>query len=205
MNLNTIVVDDKVTTPSKIVCIGRNYVDHIQELNNEMPDQMVVFIKPNSSISGQLRSMHEEPLHYEGEICFVIQDQRFVAVGFGLDLTKRGLQGRLKEKGLPWERAKSFNGSALFSPFVGIDAIPSSLTVQLEINGKIVQNGSVELMMYKPEQILEELQTFLTLNDGDIIMTGTPKGVGVIKQGDCFTGKVMNNENIITQSSWDAT
>ena len=205
MKLNTILVNEKVVTPSKIVCIGRNYVEHIKELNNEMPDQMVVFIKPNSAISDQLQSTHEEQLHYEGEICFVIQNQKIFAVGFGLDLTKRGLQAQLKAKGLPWERAKCFNGAAVFSPFVTIDEINSSLTIQLEINGHIAQNGSVELMMYKPEQILEDLQSFLTLNDGDIIMTGTPKGVGVINSGDNFTGKILNNGEIITQYSWNAS
>ena len=99
MKFNTILVNEKAIKPSKIVCVGRNYVDHIRELNNEMPDQMVVFMKPNSAIADELQSTHEEQLHYEGEICFVVQNQQISAVGFGLDLTKRGLQGRLKAKG----------------------------------------------------------------------------------------------------------
>jgi 2-keto-4-pentenoate hydratase/2-oxohepta-3-ene-1,7-dioic acid hydratase in catechol pathway len=204
MKLNTVLVNDKSISPSKIVCIGRNYVDHIQELNNEIPQEMVVFIKPNSAIADQLQSTHEEPLHYESEICFVVKNQCLAAVAFGLDLTKRSLQSRLKAKGLPWERAKCFDGAALFSPFVDIDEIKESLTVQLEINGVRVQNGSVELMINKPAQILEELMSFLTLNDGDIVMTGTPEGVGVINAGDRFTGKIINNGKIMTQRSWDA-
>ena len=85
----------QVITPSKIICIGRNYVDHVHELGNEIPDEMVVFFKPNSAISTQLNALHQnEPLHYEGELCFVFQQGYFSAIGFGLDLTKRGLQSQ---------------------------------------------------------------------------------------------------------------
>lgn len=202
--LNSITVNEQSLAPSKIVCIGRNYVDHIKELQNEVPDQMVIFIKPNSAISSDLLSSHQEPLHYEGEICFVVKNRRFSAVGFGLDLTKRELQGSLKAKGLPWERAKAFDGAAVFSPFVEIAQIDESLTLQLDINGETVQNGSIPLMLYKPDQILQELQTFLTLNDGDIVMTGTPEGVGVINHGDSFTGRIIREGEVITECSWIA-
>jgi 2-keto-4-pentenoate hydratase/2-oxohepta-3-ene-1,7-dioic acid hydratase in catechol pathway len=110
--MKSIIVDNTQVIPSKIICIGRNYVDHIAELGNEVPDEMVVFIKPNSSIAEQLSSYHDEPLHYEGELCFVYQLGRFSAVGFGLDLTKRQLQSKLKAKGLPWERASRPGWSA---------------------------------------------------------------------------------------------
>ncbi len=96
--MNTVVLGDKKVKPSKVLCIGRNYVEHIKELNNVIPDEMVVFNKPNSSISNRLRSFHQEALHYEAEICFMVRRKKLAAVGFGLDLTKRDLQSRLKEK-----------------------------------------------------------------------------------------------------------
>ncbi|NQY64675.1 MAG: fumarylacetoacetate hydrolase family protein [Alteromonadaceae bacterium] len=204
--MNTINVDGKPLSPSKLVCIGRNYVEHIAELGNEVPDEMVVFNKPNSAISEQLLSFHDEQLHYEGELCFVYQGGRFSAVGFGLDLTKRALQSKLKTKGLPWERAKAFDGSAVFSGFVGIEStdhlFDSSLRLELTINDKVIQAGGIDLMMYKPAQILKELQTFMTLEEGDVVMTGTPKGVGVINAEDSFTGKVLVAGKILVSANW---
>ena len=94
--MNTVIVGKKLVTPSKIICIGRNYVDHIAELGNEIPDEMVVFFKPNSAISTQLQSFHQESLHYEAELCFLYQKGKFSAVAVGLDLTKRILQSKLK-------------------------------------------------------------------------------------------------------------
>ena len=116
--MNVVNFEEQSISPSKIICIGRNYVDHIAELGNEVPDEMVVFLKPNSAISSKLQSYHQEPLHYEAELCFLYQQGHFTAVAIGLDLTKRNLQAKLKTKGLPWERAKSFNGAAVFSDFV---------------------------------------------------------------------------------------
>jgi len=205
--MNTITVNNKTTTPSKIICIGRNYVDHIHELGNDIPDDMVVFTKPNSAISTQLNSMHlQEPLHYEGELCFVYQQGRFSAVGFGLDLTKRSLQGKLKAKGLPWERAKAFDGAALFSEFVAINTIDNpidhTLNLELCINDELSQAGGVALMIYKPAKILAELQTFMTLADGDIVMTGTPKGVGVIAKNAEFVGRVLQNDKELVSKTW---
>ena len=129
--MKSVIVDNKAITPTKIICIGRNYVEHIAELGNEIPDEMVVFNKPNSAISTELLSFHQEPLHYEAELCFVIKNQKFCSFGIGLDLTKRGLQSKLKAKGLPWERAKSFDGSAVFSDFVAIDDVDASLSFEL--------------------------------------------------------------------------
>jgi 2-keto-4-pentenoate hydratase/2-oxohepta-3-ene-1,7-dioic acid hydratase in catechol pathway len=202
--LNSVIIGNKQITPSKIVCIGRNYVEHIKELGNEMPDDMVVFLKSNSAISNHLKSFHQEELHYEGELCFIFNDGRFSAVGFGLDLTKRQLQSKLKSKGLPWERAKSFDGSAVFSSFVEIDNISQSLNFILSINGKKNQVGNISLMMYKPDDILSELETFITLNNGDIVMTGTPKGVGIINKGDQFEADLYDQENKLLSSKWTA-
>ncbi len=202
--MKTVVVDNKQVVPLKIVCIGRNYVDHIAELGNEIPDDMVVFNKPNSAISSELLSYHQEQLHYEGELCFVVKNGQFSAVGFGLDLTKRGLQNKLKAKGLPWERAKAFDGSAIFSDFVTIDAsdINQSLTLELKINDEVIQAGGVELMMYKPNEIFAELKRYTTLNNGDIVMTGTPKGVGIITKGSIFKGKVLKNNVELISKTW---
>ena len=105
-------VEEQVISPSKVVCIGRNYLEHIQELSNVVPDEMVVFNKPSTSIASQLHSFHDEQLHYEAEICFIVKSGQFSAVGVGLDLTKRKLQSNLKSKGLPWERAKGFGCSS---------------------------------------------------------------------------------------------
>ena len=148
----------------KIVCVGRNYVAHIEELCNEVPEEMVVFNKPNSAISDILRSqMDGEALHYEGELAFAMSRGELSAVGFGLDLTKRSLQSRLKEKGLPWERAKAFDGAALFSDFVAVPANIHTLSLQTEVDGDLRQAGGVSLMMYQPHTILRELQRFMTL------------------------------------------
>jgi 2-keto-4-pentenoate hydratase/2-oxohepta-3-ene-1,7-dioic acid hydratase in catechol pathway len=200
--MNVVIVDKKQVTPSKIICIGRNYVDHIAELGNEVPDEMVVFLKPNSAISTQLHSFHQEVLHYEAELCFLYQQGKFTAVAVGLDLTKRTLQAELKAKGLPWERAKAFNGAAVFSDFVFINEIDNDLSLALSIDGNLTQAGGVELMMVKPDEILTQLQDFIDLEDGDIVMTGTPKGVGKIVSGSQFIGKVICQDKTLVSATW---
>lgn len=202
--MHEVIVGNRVVTPSKIVCVGRNYYAHIDELENEVPDQMVLFSKPNSSISNQLSSHQGEQLHYEGELCFLFENGRFSAVGFGLDVTKRKLQSTLKEKGLPWERAKAFDGSAVFSKFIEIFEATTEMTFELKKNGDIVQIGHMELMIHKPQEILSEILTFMSLDDGDIVMTGTPKGVGTIDKGDVFSTIVKNIEQIIIEETWVA-
>ena len=201
---NKINVNGQYIYPSKIVCVGRNYVEHIHELGNELPEEMVVFVKSNSAISDQLLSYHGEPLHYEGEICFTYHQGEFTSVGFGLDLTKRTLQSYLKTKGLPWERAKGFDGSAVFSDFSLFEKPSSSLTLVLAINNTEIQAGGVESMIYKPAQILKEIQSFMTLEDGDVVMTGTPKGVGVVQSGDTYTGSIYQDGKMIIQKVWVA-
>ena len=189
--MKTVVVDGKRVAPSKVVCVGRNYVEHIQELNNEIPTSMVIFMKPNSAVSEVLVS-GKNPLHYEGEISFLIKQGRVSAVGFGLDLTNRVLQNELKEKGLSWERAKAFDGAGVFSPFVSIDESEvEKLSMQLWINGVLTQEGGVDLMIHKPLEIIKEINSFSSLIDNDIVMSGTPKGVGPFKSGDVFVGKIF--------------
>ena len=190
--------------PTKIVCVGRNYVGHIKELDNEAPTEPVVFIKPNSSISSSIKTSTIEEIHYEGEICFSIKKGKIYAIGFGLDLTKRNLQATLKSKGLPWERAKSFDKSAVFSEFVQCDDDISSYKMKLYINDSLKQFANYELMIHKPEALTEEIQTFMTLDDGDIIMTGTPKGAGLINVGEKFTAKIFCHDNLIIEKSWVA-
>lgn len=201
--MNTVSFRNTLITPSKIVCIGRNYVAHVHELGNEIPDEMVIFVKPNSAISNTLSAAHRgDELHYESEIAYLYQDGRFVAAALGLDLTKRGVQSELKAKSLPWERSKAFDGSAVFSPFVPIPDIGLPLELALSIDGKLIQQGDTSLMMYKPAQILQEIQTFMQLEDGDIVMTGTPAGVGKIRYGAEFVGSLNCNGQELVSQCW---
>ncbi|MEO2280447.1 fumarylacetoacetate hydrolase family protein [Pseudoalteromonas pernae] len=192
--------------PKKITCIGRNYVEHIQELGNAMPDEMVIFNKPPSCISKTLIAQHQgETLHYEGELCFVIENNRPVAVGFALDLTKRGMQSKLKEKGLPWERAKSFDGAIVASDFVAIEqADISSLSLKLFIDGNLVQHGHSSHMIYPVQVAIDELALWQQLQNGDWLLSGTPKGVGEVKSGQVFEGQVLLNETVIVSAKWQA-
>ena len=200
--MNAVIVDSVEVIPSKIVCVGRNYVEHIKELNNEIPTSMVVFMKPNSALTSKLY-LFSEPIHYEGEISFLIRQGKIFAVAFGLDLTNRKLQSELKEKGLPWERAKAFDSAAVMSEFVSIE--PSNidkLSMQLWINGVLIQDANIDLMIYKPQTIIDEINSFSTLVDNDIVMTGTPKGVGIYYKGDRFTGKIFLEGKEIISHTW---
>ena len=202
--MHSVTFEQRAILPSKVVCVGRNYVAHIEELGNEVPSDMVVFCKPNSAIGDTLHSEHGgEALHYEGEIALLVEGGRFVAAGFGLDLTKRKLQSALKEKGLPWERAKAFDGAALFSAFHRIDDT-DSLSLELRVDDAVQQEGDVGLMMYPPAPILEELNAFMSLEDGDIVMTGTPAGVGPVTSGQRFTGRVLQSGKQLAERTWHA-
>ncbi|MEC4725419.1 fumarylacetoacetate hydrolase family protein [Shewanella sp. D64] len=203
--MNTLTVSQRTVTPFKLVCVGRNYVEHIKELGNEIPEDMLLFIKPNSAISTNLISFHHETIHYETELCFLFEQGQFVAVGIGLDLTKRTLQSELKAKSLPWERAKAFDGSAVFSDFVEIDKISDELNFELSINGVQVQVGHIGLMMNSPELILTEITTFMSLQDGDIVMTGTPKGVGVVNLDDLFEVTLFDGKTQLIKAHWKAS
>ncbi|MFT5260799.1 MAG: 2-keto-4-pentenoate hydratase/2-oxohepta-3-ene-1,7-dioic acid hydratase in catechol pathway [Saprospiraceae bacterium] len=201
-SLQSVWFKNTKVTPSKIVCVGRNYAAHIAELNSEVPQQMVLFIKPNSSISETLIAASDEAHHYESELCFLVKDQQFVAVSFGFDLTKRAIQNKLKDKGLPWERSKSFDGAALFSQFVALPKDTSELIVEMTQDGKVIQHGGVELMIHKPQEVLQEIQSFVSLQDGDIVMTGTPEGVGELVKGSDYLGRVLSNEQVLIEHHW---
>lgn len=203
--MNSVRFGEKLITPSKLLCIGRNYVAHINELNNTIPEQMVVFNKPNSCITSTLSSFHQECLHYEVEICFLIEKEQLSAVAIGFDLTKRDLQSELKSKGLPWERAKAFDGSAVFSRFIPLDGIDSNqLHIELFINSMRVQCGQVSQMIYSPETILADLKSYTQLYDGDVIMTGTPQGVGEIHMGDIFLSRLKLDGKTLIEAEWVA-
>ncbi|GJM04024.1 MAG: 2-keto-4-pentenoate hydratase [marine bacterium B5-7] len=202
--MKSIKWNGKELFPSKIICVGRNYVDHIKELANEVPDEPVIFLKPNSSISSEIHSCVVDALHYEGEITFLITNDELQGVGFGIDLTKRELQTELKKKGLPWERAKSFDNSATFSEFVSFNCDISEIRMELLINNCLVQAGGCELMLNQPQQILDEVKSFISFEDGDLLMCGTPKGVGPVHSGDQFTGRIFDKEKLLVEAYWQA-
>jgi 2-keto-4-pentenoate hydratase/2-oxohepta-3-ene-1,7-dioic acid hydratase in catechol pathway len=197
--MRTIRFNNNTIAPSKVVCIGRNYVEHIYELGNEIPENMVLFNKPNSAITNRLK-FYQSDCRFEGEICFLVIDNKFQGIGFGLDLTKANIQNHLKAKGLPWERAKGFDGSCVLGKFIPLDGNLETLEMKLYINENLQQHATYDLMIYKPLEILEEIQTFMSLEDGDIIMSGTPKGVASYTKGDIFRAEIyMDGECIIQE------
>ncbi len=199
--MKTVQYKNSSISPSKIVCIGRNYVEHIEELGNEIPASMVVFNKPNSAISETL-NYYQKDTRFEGEICFLMENKSIAGIGFGLDLTHAEIQNRMKGKGLPWERAKSFNGSAVFSEFVPFKGDISKLSMKLYLNAKLIQFANYDLMMYKPSTMIEEIEGFMSLEDGDIIMSGTPKGVGLYQKNDQFVGEIFCDDVLLVRGDW---
>lgn len=196
----------------KLICIGRNYAKHIEELDNERPEHPVVFIKPDSSI---LLNKHpfvippfSNDIHHEVEILVKINkvgkyiDQKFAhtyykEIGLGIDFTARDLQSQLKAKGLPWEKAKSFDGAAVVSntwlaaaSFKSVDNIP----FRLDCNGETVQHGSTSQMLWKIDAIISYVSQYFTLKIGDVIFTGTPEGVARVKENDKLKGYIGEQE-----------
>ena len=200
--MSTITFNGRVIRPGKVICVGKNYAAHISEMNSVPAENMVVFMKPATAIGTELYAVMDEPLHYEGEICLLVQQGTIAGVGFGLDLTKRETQSKLKAAGLPWERSKAFTGSALFSEFVPAPADLSELGVELIVDDATRQKGDVSLMLYPPDIILAELKQFLLLEDFDIIMTGTPAGVGAVQPGEHFVGRILAGEHTLTSGAW---
>lgn len=187
----------------KILCIGRNYVEHAKELGNEVPTEPVIFMKPDSAIlKGTDFYIPEfsEDIHYELEVVLKISKvgkyiseqnagQYFDEIGLGIDFTARDLQSKLKEKGLPWELAKAFDGSAVVSDFYQKENFDlKNLNFSLFKNKKEVQNGNTSLMIFSPEKIIAFVSKYFTLKKGDLIFTGTPKGVGKVAEKDVLEG-----------------
>ncbi|MCK4690244.1 MAG: fumarylacetoacetate hydrolase family protein [Desulfuromonadales bacterium] len=191
----------------KIVCLGRNYLEHIRELGNQVPDRAVIFCKPASSIipdGGTIEIPdYSNDCHHELELalligksgkCISVQDALDYIVGYGvaLDLTLRDVQAEQRERGLPWEIAKGFDTSCPLSDFVAADQVdnPNNIRLTLTVNGEIRQDGTTAQMMRSVEQIIAEISKFYTLEEGDIILTGTPAGVSAIKSGDQLVGEI---------------
>lgn len=189
----------------KIICIGRNYVEHARELNNPLPEKPVFFMKPNTSLIIRNRPFFypefSKEIHHEIELVIKIRkngrhiDEKFASgyyeeVGLGVDFTARDLQSECKEKGLPWEVAKAFDGSAPISPFVPLQSLkdPENIQFRLDINGTTVQAGASTLMIFPVNKLIAYVSQFVSLKMGDLIFTGTPKGVGPVKIGDHLTG-----------------
>jgi len=188
----------------KIICIGRNYAKHIEELQNERPVEPVIFMKPDSAIllknNPFMIPPFSEDIHYEVEILVRIKkigkfiDQKFAhkyydEVGLGIDFTARDLQSRLKEKGLPWEKAKAFDGSAVVGEFIDKSELDMDrIRFQLNKNGEVVQDGDSSHMLWKIDEIISYVSQFFTLKIGDLIFTGTPAGVGKVSPDDVLEG-----------------
>lgn len=188
----------------KIICIGRNYTEHIKELGNDKPDEPVIFMKPDSAILRNNDAFYipdfSQDVHHEVEVVIKINrvgksiEQKFAGkyydeIGLGIDFTARDLQSKLKAKGLPWEKAKGFNSSAPISPFISKEGLDmSNLDFRLDINGETVQKGNTSLMLYPIDEIIAYVSQYFTLKKGDLIFTGTPKGVGPVKIGDRLQG-----------------
>ncbi len=189
----------------KIICVGRNYAKHAAELNNPIPDDPIIFTKPDSALLRENRDFYypefSEDVHYECELVLRIGkmgkfiDQKFAkgyvdAIALGIDFTARDMQQKAKEKGLPWALAKGFHGSAPISPFLPVGHFPNWADIRFtcEINGEIRQEGHTANMLYSSEYLIAYISRFFTLTKGDLIFTGTPAGVGPVKVGDHITG-----------------
>lgn len=199
--MKTLLFNQHNITPSKIVCIGRNYIEHIEELNNEIPESPVIFIKPNSAISQDILLKGNDEIHFEAEIAFVIENKQIKGVGIALDLTKRQVQQKLKAKGLPWELAKAFDNSAVLSPFVNIETT-DNLTLELNIDNTLRQHADSNLMINQPQLLIDYIQQTITLEDNDILLTGTPRGVGVVKSGSLFSAQLKQHGQLLLTASW---
>lgn len=195
----------------KIICIGRNYTDHIKELDNEKPKDPVVFHKPDTALllKGQpfFIPQFSEDVHYEVEVLVKINrigkhiqpqfaPKYYDEIGLGIDFTARDLQAQLKVKGLPWEKAKGFDGSAVIGQWINKNELPPVDQLQFELikNDTIVQQGNTALMLWKIDELVAYVSQFFTLKIGDVLFTGTPAGVGPVAINDRLIGKLESRE-----------
>ncbi|MBP2830636.1 fumarylacetoacetate hydrolase family protein [Aquimarina sp. U1-2] len=189
----------------KIICIGRNYTDHIKELENEKPTDPVIFMKPDTSILLKKQPFFipdfSNNVHYEVEILVKIKkigkyiDQKFAhkyydEIGLGIDFTARDIQNQLKAKGLSWEKAKAFDGAAVIGEWIAKEEFSdvNDIDFRLEKNEEIAQQGNTKLMLWKIDELIAYVSQYFTLKIGDIIFTGTPAGVGPVATNDTLTG-----------------
>jgi 2-keto-4-pentenoate hydratase/2-oxohepta-3-ene-1,7-dioic acid hydratase in catechol pathway len=195
----------------KIICVGRNYVEHIKELNNEAPKDPVLFLKPDTSILLKKQPFFipefSNEVHHEVEILVKINrigkhiDRKFAhkyygEIGLGIDFTARDLQSVLKEKGLPWEKAKAFDGAAVIGKFLAKSDFKDvdNINFRLEKNDKVQQTGNTSLMLWKIDTLIEYISKYFTLKIGDIIFTGTPSGVAKVNSNDILKGFIEEKE-----------
>ncbi len=200
----------------KIICIGRNYAEHIRELNNEVPDEPVIFIKPDSALLRNNAPFFipefSNDVHYEVELVIKINKlgkhipiqfarDYYSEIALGIDFTARDLQSKLKEKGLPWEKAKGFDHSAVISKFIPVEQFGisqndsiKSLNFSLQKNNVVVQQGNTDFMINNIDEIISHVSQYFTLKIGDYIFTGTPAGVGPVTPGDHLTGFIEEIE-----------
>lgn len=196
----------------RIFAVGRNYAEHIKELNNERPDEPVIFTKPDTAILRNNAPFYypdfSKDIHHEVELVLRIckegkniqekfAGKYFDAIGIGIDFTARDLQQKAKEKGLPWDIAKGFNGSAPVSDkFIPVTEFRNlkDINFSLTINGGIRQQGNTSLMIFSFDYIISYLSRFFTLRTGDLIFTGTPKGVGPVQAGDTLSAFIENEK-----------
>ena len=195
----------------KLICIGRNYAAHIDELKNERPSEPVVFIKPDSSILPKEQDFYipefSEEIHYEVEVLVKIKkvgkhiSKKFAhtyydEIGLGIGFTARDLQAKLKEKGLPWEKAKGFDGAAVIGKWMPKNMYENldGLRFSLLKNGENVQNGDTSLMLWKIDELVSYVSTYFMLKKGDILFTGTPSGVGKVSPNDYLSGTLEGEE-----------
>lgn len=191
----------------KILCIGRNYVDHIKELGNEVSAAPVIFMKPSSSVIGAGEEVvipsYANNCHHEAELALLVgktgkniraRDALSYLAGYGvaIDLTLRDVQDELKKKGLPWDIAKGFDTACPLSPFVPADQVsdPQNLTITMKVNEELRQNGSTGLMIHSAAKIISHLSAIFTLEKGDVILTGTPAGVSRVVAGDRLCAEI---------------
>ena len=184
----------------KIICVGRNYGEHAKELGNEIPEDPVIFMKPDTAVLKKGSDFYipefSDDIHYELEVVLKISkggkyiqkenaNHHYNEIGLGIDFTARDLQTKLKNKGLPWELAKGFDGSAVVSDFVSKDHYDlQNLNFSLVKNNEKVQDGNTGEMIFSPDDIISFASQFFTLRVGDLIFTGTPKGVGKVSEND---------------------
>jgi acylpyruvate hydrolase len=196
----------------RIFAVGRNYAEHIKELNNERPDEPVIFTKPDTALLRNQAPFYypdfTKDIHHEVELVLRISNdgknihekfarKYFDAIGIGIDFTARDLQQKAKEKGLPWDIAKGFNGSAPISEkFIPVAEFKDlkDINFSLSVNGGIRQQGNTSLMIFSFEYIISYLSKFFTLRTGDLIFTGTPKGVGPVQVGDTLSSFIQNEK-----------
>ncbi|MBP2674106.1 MAG: ycgM [Deltaproteobacteria bacterium] len=199
--------DGRTYPIGKILCIGRNYAEHIRELGNETPEAPVVFIKPASSVIGDGEAIvippYSSECHHEVELALLIGTtgkdipadramDHIAGYGVGIDLTLRDVQAELKKKGLPWEIAKGFDTACPLSTFVEKSRVPDphSLRIRLSVNGETRQDGSTSMMIHRIPDIVSHMSGRFTLEAGDVLLTGTPAGVRRIVSGDRLSAEI---------------